>query len=182
MRIFIDADSCPVTDETVTLAREHNLECIIVSDQSHEINKDGATSITVSVGDNSADYAIVSMIKRGDILITADTGLAGICEAKGAVILNHIAEVYDFDRVYDSMWILSRRQSRERKIKLAKVSRRKLMFSEGFSKLIAEKRLAEQEELSRAKRISYQEKLRRRKERILQKNAQRKNSTKNLRI
>lgn len=172
MRIFIDADSCPVTDEAVALAQEYDYECITVCDESHQIKKDGIVSIVVPVGDNSTDYAILGMIKRDDILITDDTGLAGICEAKGAVILNHLAEKYCSEKLYESMWILNRRWSRKRRkkrnLRLVKMPKRKLLFSERFGQLLAEKQLLKQKELMQVQNNKYQEKLKRRKERQLE--------------
>ena len=41
MRILIDADGCPVVDETVSLAKEFSLECIILCDTAHYFNRRG---------------------------------------------------------------------------------------------------------------------------------------------
>lgn len=34
MQILIDADGCPVVDLTISIAREHQLECLIFCDTS----------------------------------------------------------------------------------------------------------------------------------------------------
>ena len=39
MKIIIDADACPVVDITVSTAKERGLECIIVCDNTHFIEK-----------------------------------------------------------------------------------------------------------------------------------------------
>ena len=38
MKILIDADGCPVVDITVKIAKENNVECIILCDTSHTFN------------------------------------------------------------------------------------------------------------------------------------------------
>ena len=48
MKIIIDADACPVVDIAVGIAKERNLECILVCDNTHFIQKDGAETIIVA--------------------------------------------------------------------------------------------------------------------------------------
>lgn len=50
MKIIIDADACPVVDITVNMAKERNLGCIIVCDNTHSIEKEGAETIVVDKG------------------------------------------------------------------------------------------------------------------------------------
>jgi len=143
MRIFVDADSCPVTDAAVSLAQKFGYECILVSDEIHAVRKRNAVSIIVPVGNDSADEQIIIMVKRNDIVITDDTGLAGICEGKGAVILNHLAEIYCSDMLYVNNWIISRKRRKA----LNAVHKRRRIFIERFSKLLEAKRDAEWEKL-----------------------------------
>lgn len=88
MRILIDADGCPVVDIAVRLAKKYNIECLILCDTSHVFNKDGATTLTFSKGADSVDYALVNRLHSGDIVITQDYGLAAMCLARRAVVLN----------------------------------------------------------------------------------------------
>ena len=88
MKVFIDADACPVVNETVALCREKGKECIIICDTSHHIEKDGAMTITVEKGADSADFALANFARRGDIVITQDYGLASMCLSRGAVCIN----------------------------------------------------------------------------------------------
>lgn len=79
MRIFIDADGCPVTESAINFAKQHNIECYVVCDTSHEFSFNYASVITVSKGKDSADYKIVNLISPGDIVVTQDYGLAAMC-------------------------------------------------------------------------------------------------------
>jgi len=84
MKLLIDADGCPVVDITVRIARQHNLECLILCDTAHEFHKEGAATIMVSNGADSVDFALVNLVQKGDVVITQDYGLAAMCLARGA--------------------------------------------------------------------------------------------------
>ncbi|MDR0314828.1 MAG: YaiI/YqxD family protein [Oscillospiraceae bacterium] len=95
MKILIDADGCPVVDISCELAAQSNTQCVIICDTSHSINKAGAKTVVVSQGDDSADFALVNMVSKGDIVITQDYGLAAMCIARGAVPVNQDGMLYN---------------------------------------------------------------------------------------
>ena len=88
MKIFIDADGCPVVNETVFICREFGRECIIICDTSHQIEKDGAQTLVVEKGADSADFKLVNLLSKGDIAITQDYALAAMGLSRGARIIN----------------------------------------------------------------------------------------------
>ena len=88
MKVFIDADGCPVVNETVFLCREYKKECIIICDTSHRIEKDGAQTIIVEKGADSADFKLVNLLSKGDIAVTQDYALAAMGLSRGARIIN----------------------------------------------------------------------------------------------
>lgn len=88
MRIFIDADGCPVVDLTVKLARQRRIPCLILCDTAHWIEREGAETITVSKGADSVDFALVNLLQPGDLVVTQDYGLAAMCLARRALVLN----------------------------------------------------------------------------------------------
>ena len=99
MKLLIDADGCPVVDIAVRIARQHNIECLILCDTAHEFNKEGARTITVSKGADSVDFALVNLVQKGDVVVTQDYGLAAMCLARGAVPLNQNGMVYTGDNI-----------------------------------------------------------------------------------
>ena len=111
MRILIDADGCPVVDIAVETAKENSIECIILCDTSHVFEKEGATTITVSKGADSVDFALVNMVQNGDIVITQDYGLAAMCLARNATTLSQDGKVYD-DNNIDGL-LLARHNSKK---------------------------------------------------------------------
>lgn len=95
MRILIDADGCPVVDIAVCIAKQNKLGCIILCDTSHVFEKEGASTITVSKGADSVDFALVNLVQKGDVVVTQDYGLAAMCLARGAIPLSQDGMVYD---------------------------------------------------------------------------------------
>ena len=102
MKIFIDADGCPVVNETISLCREFEKECIIICDTSHQIERDGATTITVEKGADSADFRLVNMLSKGDVAVTQDYALAAMGLSRGARIINQNGLEYT-DKNIDSL-------------------------------------------------------------------------------
>ena len=95
MRILIDADGCPVVDIAVRMARQYSVECIIICDTSHVFEKEGASTVMVSKGPDSVDFALVNMVQTGDIVITQDYGLAAMCLARKGVAISQNGMIYD---------------------------------------------------------------------------------------
>lgn len=94
MRILIDADGCPVVDLTVRLAKKYGIECTILCDTSHELNRDGAKTVVVEKGADSVDFKIVNLVGEGDIVVTQDYGLAAMCLARKAIPVSQNGVVY----------------------------------------------------------------------------------------
>ncbi len=85
MAIYVDADACPVRDETVRVAERHGLKVHMVSDggirpSAHPL----VALIIVSEGPDAADDWIAERIGPGDICVTADIPLASRCIEGGA--------------------------------------------------------------------------------------------------
>lgn len=99
MRIFIDADGCPVVDIAVRTALKYGIECTIICDTAHSINREGAVTIIVDKGADSADFRLVNLVNAGDIAITQDYGLAAMCLSKRAVVLNQDGKQYTEDNI-----------------------------------------------------------------------------------
>lgn len=99
MKLFIDADGCPVTDLAVGLANTYHIPCVILCDTAHEIMRRGAETITVSKGADSVDFALVNLLHPGDIVVTQDYGLAAMCLSKRAVALHQDGFAYTEENI-----------------------------------------------------------------------------------
>lgn len=111
MQILIDADGCPVVDLTVSIACEHQTQCLILCDTSHVFEKPGAATLTFSKGADSVDFALVNLLRPGDIVITQDYGLAAMCLARQARVLNQDGMEYTGENM-DSL-LLARHTARK---------------------------------------------------------------------
>ena len=99
MELFIDADGCPVTNIAVALAKKRGIPCTLLCDTAHEMQRDGAKTITVSKGADSVDFALVNLVQKGDIVVTQDYGLAAMCLSRGAVPIHQDGMVYTNENI-----------------------------------------------------------------------------------
>ena len=99
MRILIDADGCPVVDETLNIAKQFALECLILCDTSHRFEREGARTLVFSKGADSVDFALVNLLRPGDVVVTQDYGLAAMCLARNALALNQDGMEYTADNI-----------------------------------------------------------------------------------
>ena len=94
MKILIDADGCPVVDNTIRIARKHRVGRLILCDAAHEIEKEGAVTLTFMSGPDQVDFELVNRVEPGDIVITQDYGLATMCLFRKAFVLNQDGREY----------------------------------------------------------------------------------------
>jgi uncharacterized protein len=85
--IYIDADACPVREETYRVATRLNLPVFVVSNGSRPIRPPGLPNVQMVVVDATPDAAddwIADRITAADVCVTADIPLAARCLAKAA--------------------------------------------------------------------------------------------------
>ena len=100
MHILIDADGCPVTGITVRIAKQYGIGCTIICDTAHRIEHDGAETIIVDKGADSADFRLVNLVQTGDLVITQDYGLAAMCLSRNARVLNPDGKEFIEDNIF----------------------------------------------------------------------------------
>jgi len=88
-----------VVNIAVKAAVQHGIECIILCDTSHEFRREGADTVTVSKGADSVDFALVNLVKKGDIVVTQDYGLAAMCLARSAFPIHQDGMAYNSDNI-----------------------------------------------------------------------------------
>lgn len=99
MTILIDADGCPVVDLTLQVAKQYSVPVIIMCDTSHQIERTGAQTLVLDKGMDSVDFALVNRVHPGDVVITQDYGLASMCLARCARVLNQNGLEYTADNI-----------------------------------------------------------------------------------
>ncbi|MED4019227.1 YaiI/YqxD family protein, partial [Sutcliffiella cohnii] len=102
MKIYVDADACPVKNIIITEARKYEIPVILVTSFSHYSNAEqpqGVETIYVDSGADAADYRIVKLVKKRDIIVTQDYGLASLGLAKGVIVLHHKGFTYSNENI-----------------------------------------------------------------------------------
>lgn len=95
VEIYIDADACPVKDETLAVARRHGLKTYLVCDGGIRPVPDPLVELViVSQGADAADDWIAEHIGKADICVTNDIPLAARCLEKDALAIKPNGEVF----------------------------------------------------------------------------------------
>jgi uncharacterized protein len=97
MRIWVDADACPVTlKELLYRAAERTqTQVTLVANQPMRVPRsEFIRTELVGVGMNIADRRIVELVEPGDLVVTADIPLAADVVKKGGQALNPRGELY----------------------------------------------------------------------------------------
>jgi uncharacterized protein YaiI (UPF0178 family) len=100
IRIFVDADACPVKNEIYRVAERYGLKVFVVANSFMNVPRsDLIERVIVTQGPDVADDWIVERADETDIVITADIPLAGRSVKKGASVLSPTGKVFDGDSI-----------------------------------------------------------------------------------
>jgi hypothetical protein len=104
IKLYIDADACPVKNEVFRVARRYRLKVYLVSNSPMRIPPDELIElIIVHEGFDAADDWIAKHITDTDIAVTADIPLAARCLKKGARVLDPKGRMYSEDSIGDAL-------------------------------------------------------------------------------
>ena len=102
MTIWIDGDACPVVIKNIIFraAERTGIAVKIVANQYMKLPKlPSLEFIKVEAGFDMADTEIVRLIKKNDLVITADIPLAAEILKKAAMALNPRGELYTIENI-----------------------------------------------------------------------------------
>ncbi|MDX1539501.1 YaiI/YqxD family protein [Arsukibacterium sp.] len=102
MKIWVDADACPVVIKEILFraAVKRQINTVLVANQLIRVPPSPfLSSLQVSHGFDEADNEIVRRCQPGDLVITADIPLAADVLAKGGRALNPRGELYSTDTI-----------------------------------------------------------------------------------
>jgi uncharacterized protein len=96
IRIFVDADACPVKPEIYRVAGRYGLKVLVVANAFMNVPRsDLIERVIVKEGLDIADDWIVERAGTTDIVVTADIPLAGRCVKKGATVIGPTGKPFD---------------------------------------------------------------------------------------
>ena len=111
-RILVDADACPVKEETVRVADRHGLAVHFVSNARIRLPVGlDVRRVVVSDGFDAADDWIAERAGPGDIVITGDIPLAERCLKAGAQVIGPSGKPFTADNI--GMGLAMRELSRD---------------------------------------------------------------------
>ena len=99
MKIFVDADACPVVGIVEELAKKYTIPVTLLCDTNHVISSDYSEVIVVGAGADAVDYKLISMCHKGDMVVSQDYGVAAMALGKGAYAIHQSGKWYTNENI-----------------------------------------------------------------------------------
>ena len=143
MKIFVDADACPVVRIVEEVAEKYRINVTLLCDTNHILTSDYSEVIVVGAGADAVDYKLISICHKGDIIVSQDYGVAAMALGKGAYAIHQSGKWYTNENI-DQMLMerhlnkKARRGSHKNHIKGSKKRTEEddKRFAQSFEKLI----------------------------------------------
>jgi len=104
MRIYVDADGCPVKHEILRVAGRYDLKVSMVANSQIRLPADeNLEQVVVASGFDAADDWIAQRATEDDIVISGDIPLASRCIERGARVLDFKGKELTPDTIGDAM-------------------------------------------------------------------------------
>lgn len=99
MRIFVDADGCPVVRQTEDVAKEYSVPVTLLCDTNHILQSDYSEVKVIGAGADAVDFALVNLCHAGDIVVTQDYGVAAMALGKKAHAIHQNGWLYTNENI-----------------------------------------------------------------------------------
>ena len=100
IRIFVDADACPVKPEVYRVAERYGLKVFVVANAFMNVPRTELIErVIVPEGPDVADDWIAERASETDIVVTADIPLAARCVRNGAVVIGPTGKPFTEDSI-----------------------------------------------------------------------------------
>ena len=144
MKIFVDADACPVVGIVEKVAKENEIPVCLLCDTNHVLHSKYSEIMIVAAGRDAVDFKLISMVQAGDVVVTQDYGVAAMALGKNAYGIHQSGRWYtndNMDRLLMERHIAktARRASSKHHLKGPKKRTKEddERFEEAFRKLLA---------------------------------------------
>ena len=94
MRIYVDADACPVISIVEQVAQKNNIPITFLCDTNHVLYSGYSEVKVIEAGADAVDFALVSLCRKNDIVVTQDYGVAAMALGKGAYAIHQSGKWY----------------------------------------------------------------------------------------
>ncbi len=99
MKIYVDADACPVVKIVEKIAEENKIEVCLLCDTNHVLQSNYSMIKVIGAGADAVDFALVNLCKSGDIVVTQDYGVAAMVLGKAAYAIHQSGRWYTNDNI-----------------------------------------------------------------------------------
>ncbi len=99
MRIYVDADACPVVKITEQVARKYELPVTLLCDTNHILTSDYSEVRVIDAGADAVDLALIKLCQAGDIVVTQDYGVAAMALGKKAYVIHQNGWQYTAENI-----------------------------------------------------------------------------------
>lgn len=99
MRIFVDADACPVVKIVEDTARTYRIPVTLLCDTNHILCSDYSEIKVIGAGADAVDYVLIGLCRKGDVVVTQDYGVAAMALGKGAFCIHQSGKWYTDDNI-----------------------------------------------------------------------------------
>ncbi|AAK80769.1 hypothetical protein BJV85_001070 [Clostridium acetobutylicum] len=99
MKIYVDADACPVVSIVERVAQEMKIPVTLLCDTNHILNSTYSDIKIIGAGADAVDFALINLCHRGDVVVTQDYGVAAMALGKGAYAIHQSGKLYENDNI-----------------------------------------------------------------------------------
>lgn len=99
MRIYVDADACPVILIVEQVAEKNNIAVTLLCDTNHVLDSDYSEVKVIGAGADAVDFALINLCRKNDIVVTQDYGVAAMALGKGAYAIHQSGKWYTDENI-----------------------------------------------------------------------------------
>jgi uncharacterized protein YaiI (UPF0178 family) len=99
MKIYVDADACPVVRIVEQVAKKYEIPVMLLCDTNHVLSSDYSEIKVIGAGLDAVDFALVNLCTKSDIVVTQDYGVAAMALGKGAYAIHQSGKWYTNDNI-----------------------------------------------------------------------------------
>lgn len=143
MRIYVDADACPVVKIVERIAEKYDIPTMLLCDTNHVMTSEYSEVKVIEAGTDAVDFALIGLCKKGDVVVTQDYGVAAMALGKGAYGIHQSGKWYtneNIDQFLMERHLAKKARNASKKHHLKGASKRTAeddrRFEESFERLI----------------------------------------------
>ena len=99
MKIYVDADACPVVRIVESIAKKYQAPVTLLCDTNHVLSSDYSEVMIVGAGADAVDFKLISLCQLGDIVVTQDYGVAAMALSKKAYGIHQSGKWYTDENI-----------------------------------------------------------------------------------